>query len=243
MKRRIALILTFAAGTLPIIAFFFEDAKLPVFSRSFPQATIGWVSSRFESWMVIIAGFALPLGIFNVLGTHSRKIARKEQGWAYSIAVLVGLVAMGSAGVLAVFGVPEAGIGKYPDGSPTPFDWLFGTVYTPLQGTMFALLAFFMASAAFRAFRIRSFQATLLLLAALVVMLGRVPFGEMVFAWLPQSLGGERVLPSVTNWIMTKPNTAAQSGIIIGAALGGASTSLRVLLGLESSYLGKGKEG
>ena len=192
--------------------------------------------------MVIIAGFALPLGVFNVLGIHSRKIARQEQGWIYSVPALLGLLGMGGAGVLALLGVPEAGIGKNPDGSSTPFDALFGTVYTPLQATMFALVAFFMASAAYRAFRIRSFQATLLLLAALVVMLGRVPFGEMVFAWLPEAWGGSRWLPSLTNWIMTKPNSAAQSGIIIGAALGAASMSLRVILGLETSYLGKGKE-
>ena len=93
-----------------------------------------------------------------------------------------------------------------------------------------------------RAFRIRSFQATLLLIAAVVVMIGRVPFGEMIFSPLPAVWGAGKWLPDLTNWIMTKPNSAAQSGIIIGAALGAASMSLRVILGLETSYLGKGKE-
>jgi hypothetical protein len=120
---------------------------------------------------------------------------------------------------------------------------MFRAIFQPLQGTMFAMLAFFMASAAYRAFRIRSFQATLLLIAAVIVMLGRVPFGETVFAWLPSEWGSQRWLPSVTDWIMDKPNSAAQSGILIGAALGAAAMSLRVILGLETSYLGKGKEG
>lgn len=231
MKRRIALILTFAAGTLPIISFFAT------------QDSVDWFSDRLDAWMVIVAGFALPLGVVNVIQNHSKKISRRDPGWIYSIALLVSLLAMGGAGVLGLFNIPEGGIGARPDGSPTPFDWMFRTFFQPLQGTMFAMLAFYMASAAYRAFRVRSFQATLLLIAAVIVMLGRVPFGETLLAWLPGSWGATHWLPSVTDWIMDKPNSAAQSGIIIGAALGAASVSLRVLLGLETSYLGSGKEG
>src|SRR5437867_12589687 len=105
MKRRIAVILTFAAGMLPILAFFT------------PNETMDWTSSRLESWMVIVAGFALTLGVVNVVQTHSRKIARGEAGWIYSLALLVPLVIMGGAGVLGAFGIPQGGIGRSPDGS------------------------------------------------------------------------------------------------------------------------------
>ena len=37
---------------------------------------------------------------------------------------------------------------------------------------------------------------------------------------------------------MNCPNAAAQRGIIIGAALGAACLSLRVILGIERTYLG-----
>ena len=231
MKRRTALILTFIAGTLPIIAFFS------------PNEWVDWSSGRLDSWMVIVAAIALPLGVVNVVQTHSRKIARREAGWIYSLALLVPLVIMGGAGVLGAFGIPEGGILRRPDGSSTPFDWMFTNIFFPLQATMFALLAFFMASAAYRAFRIRSFQATLLLIAAILVMMGRIPFGETLMAWAPASWGARSWLPSLTNWIMNRPNSAAQTGIIIGAALGAAALSLRVILGMETSYLGKGKEG
>src|SRR5512147_1512058 len=100
---------------------------------------------------------------------------------------------------------------------------------------MFSLLAFYVASAAFRAFRVRNLEATILLVSAVIVMLGRIPLGDYIFSAFP---GGETWLGRFTEWMMDKPNTAAQRGIIIGAALGAASLSLRVILGIERSYLG-----
>src|SRR5262245_59933331 len=245
MTRRVALILTFIAGSLGLLAFFFPIVPVWPLNYWLKDANLEGASGRFNDWMIIVAGFALTLGVENVPITHSKKIARQDKGWMYSVVLLAGLLVMSAAGVLGLF--QDAGIGKYSNGTSTPFDWLFSKVFFPLQATMFALLAFFMASAAYRAFRIRSFQATLLLAAAVIVMLGRIPFGEMISPHLPASVtgtpGGEYLLPWLTNWIMEKPNSASQSGIIIGAALGAAALSLRVILGLQTSHLGQGKEG
>jgi hypothetical protein len=60
------------------------------------------------------------------------------------------------------------------------YPWMFNNVQSPMQSTMFALLAFYVASASYRAFRARSLHAALLLTAGVIVMLGRVPLGEMI---------------------------------------------------------------
>ena len=61
-----------------------------------------------------------------------------------------------------------------------PYPWMFDNVQAPMQATMFALLAFYVASASYRAFRARNFHAALLLTAGVIVMIGRVSLGELL---------------------------------------------------------------
>ncbi len=225
-KVRLPLVLTLLVGLVPIVTFFLTE-KVP---------GVAFTRDYVEQYMVIIAGFALLLGVVNVMRSNIRKIEQRKQGWPFAVSLLTGLLVMGAFGILSAIGTgPFQGILNAPDGSDTPFYWMTRNLFNPLQAAMFSLLAFYIASAAFRAFRVRNVEATILLVAAFLVMLGRTPLGEYVFSWAP---GGTRWLPTITDWIMTVPNTAAQRGIIIGAALGAAALSLRVILGIERSYLG-----
>ncbi len=215
---RLPLVLTFIAGLIPIVAFFFKDEATVI------KGPANWL----EQDMVIIAGFALLLGVVNVDPEQLAKDRAAGEGMALRRRAAGrdgrSSASPGSWAPSAPSACP--GIGNYPDGTPTPFGWAANYLFTPLQATMFSLLAFYIASAAFRAFRVRNVEATILLIAAVVVMLGRIPLGE------------RRSFGRFTEWLMQVPNGAAQRGIIIGAALGAASLSLRVILGIERSYLG-----
>jgi hypothetical protein len=71
----------------------------------------------------------------------------------------------------------------------------------------------------------------LLLLSAFVVMLGLIPIGAMIW----------KGLPKVSEWMMMVPNMASKRGITFGIGLGGAATILKIILGLERSWLGGGE--
>ncbi|NOY89449.1 MAG: hypothetical protein GXO93_08725 [FCB group bacterium] len=222
MKREIPVAITFIVGTAYLIAYFI------------PHEPFNYFENWFNDWFAVIAAFAIWLGVLNLIKISTIKIVRKSPDWPYSVLIIVSFI------IIVFFGFYEGYRGLYANphysfrDPGTSFDWLYVNVYTPLSATMFALLAFFVASASYRAFRARNFEATLLLLAAFLVMLGRVPVGDILTSWLPH----QYQLSQWANWIMHVPNTAGQRAIMIGIALGLVSTSLRIILGLERSYLG-----
>lgn len=125
--------------------------------------------------------------------------------------------------------------GDYSEGG-TPFDWMYTWVLQPLMTTTFALLAFYVASAAFRAFRAKNLEATLLLATALIILFRATMFGSMV--GVPLADGSWFGMDRVYAFVMNVFNTAGNRAIMIGISLGIASTSLKVLLGIDRSYLG-----
>ena len=204
MKRQVPLIITFIVGVVMVIQYFI------------PRQPFAGLFDTFNRWFLVIAVFALLLGLLNLLRLHVNKVKKIDKGWGYSVVLLSGLVATIFTGA------------KWGIGTGTPFNYIFVNIQQPMGATMFALLAFFIASASFRAFRARNIDATLLLVAAIIVMLGRVPIGNILW----------NKLPLIADWIMTYPNMAGQRAIMIGIALGTVSYSLRVILGIERTYLG-----
>jgi hypothetical protein len=106
--------------------------------------------------------------------------------------------------------------------------WIYDHVFAPCDATMFALLAFFVASAAFRAFRARNVESALLLGSAIIILLARAPIGRAI----------STSLPDVAQWILDIPSNGGRRAIIMGAAVGAIATGLRVILGIERSHLG-----
>jgi len=178
-----------------------------------------------SKWMQIISGFALFLGLASLFHVHAVKIKRQVPGWGYSLVLYAAMIGMIVVGFWS-HGEPKA------DGGQTTFGWLYDYTMVPLQGTMFSILAFFIASAAYRAFRARSREASVLLVAAVVVMMGRVPLGQFLLPWTWD----------VTQWLLNVLNSAVRRAILIGVSMGAVALSLKIILGIERSYLGGGKD-
>lgn len=192
-------------------------------------------------WFDILAGIAFILGGGNLVMSQLRKVSDRSAGWGYAAVTLLSFAAVLVAGLFKI-GVPppleyptHVWAGSYNEPG-SAFWWAFEYVVQPLMATMFAMLAFYVASAAYRAFRAKNVEATLLLLTAIIVLLGRTYAGVWVTQWLPEESPWR--VENVANWINDTFTTTGNRAITIGIALGVVSTSLKIILGIDRSYLG-----
>jgi len=172
-------------------------------------------AEQVRSWVVLISTFALGLGAVNLLQMQYKRAKAQSPGWKYGIVLVVAFA------VTLVTGLTYG-----PQG--TPYRFIFNSMLTAPGSTMYAMLAFFIASASYRSFRARNVEATVLLVAALLVMLGKVPIGEVISSFFPTAQA----------WIMAVPNVAGQRGILVATSLGIMAISLKIILGYNRDYLG-----
>jgi hypothetical protein len=212
MKRQLPLALVFSFSLLMIIQYFIpHDISL-------------YVNEFLLKWIYIIGIFAMALGIWSLVRVSMAKIKTKKEDWQYSIVTLVSLFLM------ILFGFDFFRHFFSAEGLKNQmFVHFFDYILIPIQASMFSLLAFFIASAAYRAFRAHSIVATLLLVSALIVMLRFNPYLGPVGAYMEKT----------ASWLLNVPNLAAKRAIVIGIGLGSVATALKVMLGIERSYLGK----
>jgi len=209
VKREVPLIISMAAGIFVLIGFFVPH----------PLVRTGY--DKIQQWVIVVVAFTYVLGMANLMKLNLDQIQRRAKDWPYKIALVVACLATMAVGF-------QNGSHYLDDG--TGFTWIYNTFYSAMSSTMFSLLAFFIASAAFRAFRVRTVEALLLAIAAFILMLGRVPIGSLIHP----------VLPQAADWLMEVPQNAAKRGILMGAALGVMATGFRIILGIERTY---GSEG
>ncbi len=224
MRQTIPLLITGIVGAVLVVAYFI------------PHPPFDSLREEFAIFFDIIAAIAFILGGGNLIKMHGNRVSRREQGWVYSLVTVVGFLAMLVVG-LTKMGNP----GGIKDSSVTAagsyFDWLYQYVFRPCGATMFAMLAFYVASASFRAFRAKNAEATVLLVVAFIILLGRTFVGTLATGWLPPELHFLSI-PYLAEKIMTVLNFAGNRAIMIGIALGIISTSLKVIIGIDRSYLG-----
>ena len=185
-----------------------------------PNPQLDEIGAILAEGALILAGFALLLGLLNLLRVHATfVVASRESGSrqnrSLSVILIIALIVTAAIGVLS----PASGANR----------WIFEYVYYPLQSTMAALLAFFVTSAAYRAFRLKNADAVILAVVSLFLLLAQLPFSRAISPYLP----------IIRDWIMAVPVTAAMRGLVLGIALGTMATALRVLVAVDKPYMGE----
>jgi hypothetical protein len=216
MKREIPILIVGITGTIMLLQYFFAPLFQHVFEMMLPAGSTLDFFATSQDWVIVIGILALPLGIWSLLKSNVQKLKIKGERF-YSTVLLIGFLAM------LVTGTRRESLA-----SGSTFMTIFTTVLIPIQATIFSLLAFFIASAAYRAFRARSVLATILLLTAFIVMFRFMPLGPISTA----NLG-------IVSWILSVPNMAAKRAIMMGIGLGATATAIKIILGIERTYMGR----
>lgn len=203
MRTQAPIAITIVVGLIVILEFFFPIPGLPAWSK------------EIQSWGVILGAFALGLAVVNILRIHVKKVTSKNGEWYNSVALIAVLV------IQTVIGVSKGTASQ-------AYQFGFTYVMTALGSSIFALLAFYIASAGYRAFQAKNLDSSILLVTAIIVMLGAVPVGQIIWS----------KIPVIASWIKDFPNMAGQRGIIIGSALGAIALGIRILMGIERGHLG-----
>lgn len=203
MKTELPKWLTIIGGGVVLLDIFVE---LPVISG---------LASWFLRWRVFLAAFAMLLGAGNLLRVSVHKIRFKREAWQYSYVLIIALVGYMFIGI---FMSP-----KHP-----AYTFIYDAAYVPIQASIFSLNAFWLATACYRAFNVRNSHAFILLVAGVLVMLGKVGVGYAMWEGFP----------AVADWIMNVPTSAVMRSLSMCTALGMIGVGLRVILGLERGYLG-----
>jgi hypothetical protein len=213
VKRYIPLVITFIMGFIMVIAAFF-------FLPDTPEAD---ATNLLTACVDVIIPTAAVIGLISLVRHHGRNIMKRGRFWQYSIFTIIGVILYGIVGIYAVAVHPS-----HLMLDQELFSYVYNNIYVHMDMTIFSLLAFFIASAAYRAFRLRTLEASVLLIVGTLMLLGRAPIGGAMWSGFPD----------IATWLMDVPNVAGQRAIMLGVAIGAISLCLRQLLGIERGYMG-----
>jgi len=213
-------IVTFLCGAVYAVEFFIP-------SKAGKDANfLTPLTQQVDMVTTILYAFAVGLGVYSLISFHGKKIAKMRAGWPNSLAFFIAFLALMIAGF-------------WKDAAPSKisanlYDLFFKVGVANPGATMFSIIGFYIISAAYRAFRIRSAEATLMLVAAFIVMLGQVPIGAFLTHQIPNhGVWGFFRFENLSYWILRVPNMAAQRGVSFGVEIGALAMSLRLWLSLE----------
>ena len=173
-----------------------------------------------RNFTVIIAAFAVALGALSSFRYHTQTVIKRKGGaWEYSLVLITALTVMTVTGLTGWLDNPV-------------FSFLWNQVTVPSQQTVYSLLMFYVAAAAYRALRASNLQAAIFMFTAIAIMLMNGPFTQAL-------------IPGITelgNWILTIPSTGGSRGYLIASNIGIVALYIRIILGRETGIIGATKE-
>jgi len=168
----------------------------------------------------VMGSMGMAISLINISLIHGKNVQRKRKGWFFSLLILVLMY----FSLIIGLGAKQRYYGLFAWGTDDIGQFLVEAIMNPASTTVMSLLAFYIASAAYRSFRIRGIDSAILLVSGSLVLLGQAPIGAFIF--------GPDIL-NLKTWILSVPNMAGSRGCSIGIAVGSIAMSIRVLLGYE----------
>jgi len=244
---------TFLSGAFYVLLFLWPkpinraDDDLP---RNAVEGVSFWISDfqpTFAASTNVIAAFLLGLGIYSVLRVHITRLLKRQKDWVFSVVLLTAMVTMVVFGyidyVQREFHDKEGKLVEMVNWGPANygFDLLFDGLLQQMDAAMFSMIAFFILSAAFRAFRVRSVEATVLMGSALIMILSLmgaidVPWSNMVDGITgkdPSHFLNNMKISEVKGWFQSTLQVPSLRALEFGVGLGALAMGLRIWLGLE----------
>jgi len=224
VRRRVVWLITFAGGLYFLLEFLLPE-QAPAWLGGFKNPLTPYLTDA-TNFIVVVGTMAFLLGPFNLLRGHLGTLLRLRKGWFESAVFVVFLV----ISIVAAADRPDEGKSGagFAHLAGLVYNALFYGVLTAFFASSMALLAFYLVSAAHRAFRVNSVETGLMMASATVILLGQVPLGD----WMTQGLPKFLQFPTMAQWILAVPNTAVQRAVLIGACGGAFATGVRLWLGI-----------
>ena len=183
----------------------------------FPYPQLLAIRTLLLGWAISLSGMAGLIAIFNLIGSHFKKITVPKENGFYSLIVVISF--------LFTFGM-----GLYLSPSNTGFQKIVTAIQFPIEASFMAVLC---VSLAFASVKLFSKQKSLI---GIVFTISTLVFLLRMSGFL--SVGNN--LPFVKEFLalINSLPIAGARGIILGVALGGLIAGIRILMGVERPYSG-----